>query len=107
MGRRLKHTERQLIAKSVLDFIDWELEPTEQEKAIQTMIGDLDVRRNRPRAPRILVTVEVMKLRGAAMDALKNQIIAHTSGIGEGSIKTSFKRLEEQRQYGSHGPRNY
>jgi hypothetical protein len=109
VGRKLKHTERQQLAASVLEFIEWELEPTEQQKLIKSLLGDLDNRMGRKRGPKILVTVEVTRLRGAAMETLKNQIIAHTSGVcaGNGSVKTSFKRLEQSSGLGFQRSPNY
>lgn len=96
MPRKLKHTEQMELAKSVLEFIDWQLEPTEKQKLVNSMLSNLDQRMGRQRGPKIIYTVEVMKLRDMAMDAIRNEIIAHTSGICDGSVKTSFKRLQQR-----------
>lgn len=105
--RRFRHEERQQLAAAVLEFIEWELEPSEKERLVQEMIGDLDNRMQRSRTPKVLLTCEVTKLRGAAMDRMKNQIVANKADNCDGSIRTSFKRIEEKRQYGGRRPQNY
>jgi hypothetical protein len=102
MARKFKNTEQMQLAAGVLEFMDWQMERSEQQKLIDEQLAALDQRMGRQRGPKIIYTVEVMKLRGFAMETLKNQIIAHTSGICDGSVKMSFKRLHEQRDYGHH-----
>ena len=99
MPRKLKNTEQQQLATSVLEFMEWQLERTEQQQMVDALLEDLDGRMGRPRGPKIIYTVEVMKLRDSAMDILRNEIIAHTSPICDGSVKTSFKRLNPPRNY--------
>jgi hypothetical protein len=98
MPRKLKYTEQRVLARQVLEFIDWNLPRSDQQKIIDSLLDDLDNRMGRQRGPKIINTVQVMKFRADAMETIKNQIIAQTSGICDGSVATSFKRIQQQRQ---------
>lgn len=98
MARKFHNTEQRQLAKSVLEFIDWQMERTEQQKMVDCLLESVEERMGRERGPRILNTMQVCRLRSDAMDAIKNQLVAQKSGPSDGGVATSFKRLNQQRE---------
>ena len=92
MSGKFKHTSQVILAKQVLEFIDWQLERTEQQKMVEDMLGSLE--QNMGRMPsngaRVLNTMQVSRLRADALQVERKQVVG-------GGIGSSFKRLNPAR----------
>lgn len=90
MSGKFKHTSQRVLAKQVLEMIDWQLERTEQQKMVDNMLGAIEQNMGKRPATRAINTMQVVRLREDALQAARNHVgsASNVSGIG-----SSFKKL--------------
>ena len=93
MPGKFKYTSQMLLAKQVLEFIDWELERTEHQKMVDNMLGSLEQNMGRARGPRVLNTMQVVQLREESLQAAKNHAgsLSNKSGMCTTFVKPGRK----------------